>query len=127
MERQAQSDSPQAAEESRVSRLRPYLGGILLGLAVAAFAILIAREIALAPPPVEIRLPESTPAPSTVTVHVAGAVSGPGVYALPLNSRVIDAIEMAGGLTENADTDAANLAEELEDGSSYIGAFIRGA
>ena len=119
MEQQSRSDSSEAIEESRVSRLRPYLGGILLGLAVAAFAILIAREIALAPPPVEIRLPESTPAPSTVTVHVAGAVSGPGVYALPLNSRVIDAIEMAGGLTENADSDAANLAEELEDGSSY--------
>ena len=119
MEQRAEPENPVAAEESRLSQLRPYLGGILLGLAVAAFAILIAREIALAPPPVEIRLPESTPAPSTVTVHVAGAVSGPGVYALPLNSRVIDAIEMAGGLTENADSDAANLAEELEDGSSY--------
>ena len=120
MEQRAEPENPGAAEESRLSRLRPYLGGILLGLAVAAFAVLIAREIALAPPPVEIQLPDSGSAPSSVTVHVGGAVSDPGVYALPLNSRVIDAIKMAGGLTENADTDAANMAEELEDGSSYI-------
>ena len=120
MEQRAEPENPGAVEESRLSRLRPYLGGILLGLAVAAFAILIAREVALAPPPVEIQLPESGPAPSSVTVHVGGAVTTSGVYALPLNSRVIDAIGMAGGLTENADTDAANMAEELEDGSSYI-------
>ena len=120
MEQRAEAENTGAAEESRLSRLRPYLGGILLGLAVAAFAVLIAREIALAPPPVEIQLPDSGSAPSSVTVHVGGAVSDPGVYALPLNSRVIDAIKMAGGLTENADTDAANMAEELEDGSSYI-------
>ena len=120
MERQTEPEIPGAVTESRVSRLRPYFGGILLGLAVAAFAILIAREVALAPPPVEIQLPDSGSAPSSVTVHVGGAVSDPGVYALPLNSRVIDAIGVAGGLAENADTDAANMAEELEDGSSYI-------
>ena len=120
MERQAEPENPGTLEESRLSRLRPYLGGILLGLAVAAFAVLIAREVALAPPPVEIRLPEPVPASSSVTVHVGGAVSTSGVYALPLNSRVVDAIQAAGGLTESADMDAANMAEELEDGSSYV-------
>ncbi len=65
-------------------------------------------------------MPESLPATSTVTVHVGGAVSSPGVYALPVNSRVIHAVEMAGGLTESADSNLANMAETLKDGDSYI-------
>ena len=53
-------------------------------------------------------------------IHVGGAVMRPGVYSLPVNSRVVTAIELAGGLIQGADTDAVNMAEELEDGNSYI-------
>ena len=42
------------------------------------------------------------------------------MYSLPARSRVVEAIELAGGLTEGANTDAVNMAEELEDGNSYI-------
>lgn len=52
----------------------------------------------------------------TSTVHVAGAVKNPGVYNLPSSSRVIDAIEKAGGATENADLDQINLADYVSDG-----------
>ena len=52
----------------------------------------------------------------TSTVHVAGAVKNPGVYDVPSSSRVIDAIEKAGGATENADLDQINLAEYVADG-----------
>ena len=52
----------------------------------------------------------------TSTVHVAGAVKNPGVYDVPSSSRVIDAIEKAGGATENADLDQINLAEYVSDG-----------
>ena len=52
----------------------------------------------------------------TSTVHVAGAVKNPGVYNLPSSSRVIDAIEKAGGATENADLDQINLADYISDG-----------
>jgi len=52
----------------------------------------------------------------TSTVHVAGAVKNPGVYSIPSNSRVLDAIKQAGGATENADLDQINLAAYISDG-----------
>lgn len=57
----------------------------------------------------------------TVTVDVSGAVSRPKVYVLPLNSRIYQAIEAAGGTTELADTRTINLAAKLIDGTKlYI-------
>lgn len=58
---------------------------------------------------------EPTP-PTELAVHVAGAVKNSGVYRLPPNSRVDDAIRQAGGATANADLDALNLAELIADG-----------
>lgn len=56
--------------------------------------------------------------PATVTVHVDGAVANPGVYQLQGQSpRVIEAVQAAGGLAQNADTTAINLAAPLEDGA----------
>ena len=51
-----------------------------------------------------------------IYVHVCGAVKNPGVYALVKNSRVYDAIAMAGGLTEAAADDYVNQARYLSDG-----------
>ncbi|MDQ3571279.1 MAG: ComEA family DNA-binding protein [Actinomycetota bacterium] len=51
-----------------------------------------------------------------LVVHVAGAVSRPGVYSLPFGSRVADAIERAGGASRDAEADAINLAAPLADG-----------
>lgn len=57
------------------------------------------------------------PAPDPVVVHVDGAVASPGVYELELEApRVNDAIRAAGGLLEEADTTALNLADLLIDG-----------
>ncbi|MDQ4005716.1 MAG: SLBB domain-containing protein, partial [Actinomycetota bacterium] len=52
----------------------------------------------------------STPSPGTVFVHVAGEVRHPGVYELPEGSRVIDALDAAGGADRGADLAALNLA-----------------
>lgn len=51
-----------------------------------------------------------------VVVHVDGAVMLPGVYELADGARVNDAIELAGGLTAEADTSTLNLAAKLADG-----------
>jgi competence protein ComEA len=51
-----------------------------------------------------------------VVVHVAGAVTSPGVYRLPVGSRVVDSVQSAGGLTSDALPDAVNLAALLTDG-----------
>ena len=54
-------------------------------------------------------------------VHVDGAVKSPGLYALQMaNPRVNDAIQIAGGLTEDANGQGINLASPVEDGQKYI-------
>ncbi len=60
------------------------------------------------------------PSALTVFVHVTGQVVSPGLYELPMNARVYDAIEAAGGPTDSADTDAINLASPLIDGQQLL-------
>lgn len=52
----------------------------------------------------------------TVWVHVCGEVEVPGIYELPVGSRVYDCLVLAGGFTTAADTTYYNLAESLSDG-----------
>jgi competence protein ComEA len=82
--------------------------GVLLG---AGILLLVTR-----PPrgqPIKL-LPAPTPSP--VTVYVSGSVQQAGVYSLPAGSRVNDAIQAAGGLSEEANSQAINLAKMLVDG-----------
>ena len=51
----------------------------------------------------------------TIKVDVKGAIATPGVYELNINSRVIDAINMAGGVIEGANTSLINLSKKLTD------------
>ncbi len=86
--------------------------GVLFGLLCAGLILLVSkpksgRAILLRPPP--------TSAP--VVVNVDGAVQFPGVFSLPVHSRVEDAVEAAGGFAENARPGSINLAALLEDGS----------
>ena len=55
--------------------------------------------------------------PATVKVQVAGEVNKPGVYELPFNARVQDAIRKAGGFKPRADASALNLADWAQDGA----------
>ena len=50
-----------------------------------------------------------------ITVDVKGAVKSPGIYDLPVGSRVNDAVQKAGGLTDNADSKSLNLAQKISD------------
>lgn len=57
----------------------------------------------------------------TITVHITGEIKYPGVVVLKNGDRIVDAIEAAGGETENADLDRVNLAYVLNDGDKiYI-------
>ena len=62
---------------------------------------------------IEITVP---PADGEIRVHVAGAVAREGVYDLRRGDRVIEAVEAAGGLLDDADTASLNLAARLTDG-----------
>jgi len=92
----------------------------LSGIVVATSAFFVIRgtsqEISVVAP--EIVVTESL---SQVTVDVAGAVTNPGVYSLPLNSRVIDALQAAGEALKGADVSDINLARVIKDGEQiYI-------
>ena len=59
-----------------------------------------------------------------ICVHVCGQVCQPGVVMLPAGSRVWEAVEAAGGLAEDAQDTAVNLAAVLQDGQKlYIPAI----
>lgn len=48
-------------------------------------------------------------------VDIKGEVINPGIYELSSSSRVIDVIEKAGGLTQNANTTVINLSKKITD------------
>ena len=58
---------------------------------------------------------EESPEQDLITVDVKGAVKSPGIYDLPVGSRVHDAVQKAGGLTEEADSKSINLAQKVSD------------
>ena len=51
-----------------------------------------------------------------ILVYICGAVKEPGVVELDKDSRVVDAITLAGGFSEDADETYINLAGKLQDG-----------
>lgn len=51
-----------------------------------------------------------------IFIDIAGEVKNPGVYEVTSDSRIFEAIEKAGGLTEKADTTNVNQAETVKDG-----------
>lgn len=48
-------------------------------------------------------------------VDVKGQINNPGIYEVPISSRIIDVINLAGGLTVNADTSVINLSKKVID------------
>lgn len=61
-----------------------------------------------------------SPEPAEVLVDVRGAVRHPGVRRLPAGSRVIDAIQAAGGLRAGRGYGAVNLAALVTDGQQVV-------
>lgn len=57
----------------------------------------------------------STSLPTALVINVAGAVKQPGLYRMPTDARVGDALSRAGGATADADLDRINLAQKLSD------------
>ena len=57
----------------------------------------------------------STTQETVIFVDVKGAVKKPGVYQMKVGDRVKDALDAAGGLTAEADSQKVNLAQRVED------------
>lgn len=118
-------------------RSKLHLGGfrlpLLIGCTVCAllviFAVVSSVVSALNEPVVTIDKAQpseqatssvSQDAQKTIFVHVAGKVANAGLYELPADARLQQAIDRAGGFSEGADTDALNLARQLTDGEQII-------
>lgn len=85
--------------------------GFLSGILITAVVFLVAtpprgKAVELLP----------APSPSPLVVFVTGAVSRPGNYSLLPGSRVSDAVQAAGGFTQDANTEQVNQAALLKDG-----------
>lgn len=89
--------------------------GTLFGLLAAGLVLLVATR------PVESAVTILHPSQTTsITVDVGGAVLRPGVYDLPVGSRINDAVQLAGGFTPTADSTAVNLAAVIRDGEKIL-------
>lgn len=102
------------------------LTGVLLGLLAAGVILLIALPergipITLSPAPTltPTSMPRSTPTPAPIQVLIKGQVTHPGIYYLDQASRLKDLINLAGGLTENADVQRVNDVFILRDGDYF--------
>ncbi len=85
--------------------------GVLIGLLAAGIIWLAASR-----PSGEAVTLLPTATPGMLMVYVSGAVATPGVYTLPVGSRVDAAIQAAGGFLPGAEQEGINLAKPLEDG-----------
>lgn len=77
------------------------------------FVINRASDILENNPAIQIEVPP-------LIIHIAGAVKIPGVYQLKSTDRIVDAVKIAGGATEEANLDLINLAALLKDGQKII-------
>lgn len=103
----------------------PVLSAIVTGLVLAGIFLLFRGDdnapIQMFPP-----MPQTVETPAVdavasgdVQVHISGAIATPGVYRLSAEERLADAVAVAGGATADADLDAVNLAQWLQDGQQY--------
>jgi competence protein ComEA len=120
-------NSEESGKTPLFERYRYVLTALLVVAIVGGSAVFYLRRpapiaITIIPPgptatlvPTQTPLPTSTPGP--IQVYVTGAVRNPEtVVSIPHGARVSDAIEAAGGLTEDADLVRVNMAQVLRDG-----------
>ncbi len=85
----------------------------LLALPLAGGIFLLARDRLSEPS--ELKISNNGAVPADIRVYISGAVKNPGVYPLKDGDRWIDALEIAGGPSENADINAVNLSKRVQD------------
>ena len=96
------------------------IGGVLL-LLVSVGGLLPKKEEAVEETEAAIttvmaeKTEESTTLEAVIFVDIKGEVKKPGVYQMKVGDRVKDALDAAGGLTAEADSQKVNLAQRVED------------
>lgn len=96
--------------ESSMKRWVSFTAGVLLGIMIGGVICLVAS------PKLNSSISYISPTTTTkIVISITGSVRNPGVFTLNYGSRINDAIEAAGGLSENANVDGVSLAQVLED------------
>jgi len=137
---QVDRDGEDSAPHRRVTRAHLSAIGVVLVLILVVVAVQLMRsrptEIAATQPvlaasgsPQSSASPvNSTPdpntmasaTPSSIRVHVIGRVNDPGVHEIPVNGRIIDAIDAAGGMASGAHPGSLNMAQPVCDGCQIL-------
>ena len=91
-----------------------------LCLGLGGFFLLNSKPTAAPEIVQDLVIPIQETATSEVIVNVAGKVANPGVYKLPMGSRVVDAINLAGNQLKGVDISDINLARVLVDGEQIL-------
>jgi competence protein ComEA len=102
-------------------------GRVVIGLAVLAVVGLVGGygvAMRARPKPTKVSLAATDSgqreSKRNLFVHVGGAVRRPGLYRLTDGARVDDAVRAAGGVLEDANLDALNLAARVKDGEKVL-------
>jgi len=104
-----------AAGSSRTDWIRWLVLSALINVTLTGAAVVMLRWPTRAS--MRIEIPEDAMTRDrSIAVYVSGAVVEPGVYWLARGGLVVDAVHAAGGVTDEADTAAINLARRLSDG-----------
>lgn len=111
-----------------IAGIAAILGIAAIGLCIALGAMglpggseaLVVKPAEAADAEVSTNAEGASAAPRGICVHIGGCVALPGVVSLEEGARVADAVEAAGGLTEDAAAEAVNLARVVEDGEQVI-------
>jgi len=97
---------------SWLEKYRTPVIGLLFAVIFAGGAFFLYRQFSL-PHSTEITISPQSP---EISIYVEGEVVNTGVYVLEQGALVADAIEAAGGFTDNADRSCVNLSTTLKDG-----------
>jgi len=100
--------------EEIVYRFRFQIAFLLIGFLAAAFGLFLFNKNE---PAFEVVGEEQQDGKTALVIEVSGAVESPGVYEMPANSRVEDALLKAGGISEGADT---NWVEKYLNKASFV-------
>ncbi len=127
-----EEENNELTASSFINRLKLPLGLAIAGITLVSAGIYFTlqkndkKEIKFSNSEMQVNTASTS---SDIVVHIAGEVLNPGVYRLPLDSRVNDLIQKAGGISTNADKNYIdknlNLALPLKDGIKiYIPSII---
>lgn len=96
--------------------------GVGIGLCFIGSIVVVLQRHDIQPKPtwkpvqIHVTTPSEHPERYQALIHISGEVRQPGVYAVSPNIRVSDALNLAGGITGQANLDRVNLAKRIKDG-----------